>query len=83
MITVVRHKVGEAFTPRKFAPKEQDTPEDECPVCGCSFEAGEHVTLIPLGPGTDPVARQAARQGGWFNAIAIEAHWSCVTGDET
>lgn len=55
---------------------------DECPGCHKPFLAGELVTLVPIGPGDDPEARTLARIDRHYNAVAIAAHWACVTGEE-
>ena len=67
----------------KFGPKEADHPSvgQECPACHEEFIAGDYTTLIPLGPGDDEEAREKAREGEPYNAIAVEAHWACVTGE--
>lgn len=55
---------------------------DTCPACLNGFEEGEYVTLIEIGPGENSEARAAAREGRAYNAIAVAAHWACVTGEE-
>lgn len=42
--------------------------------------AGSYTTLVVIGPGADPDARERARAGRPYNAAAVEAHWGCVTG---
>lgn len=72
------------MTNRKFAPLLADHPliGQECPVCHTPFEVGAVVTLIALGPGKDPEAQERAREGRPYNAVAMAAHWTCVTGEE-
>lgn len=53
-----------------------------CPACHRPFKVGEYTTVLALGPGDDPEARERARQGRAYNAAAIEIHWACATGDE-
>jgi len=67
---------------RKFGPKSADHPSIGvfCPGCQQPFKAGDYTTLVAIGPGDDPDARRHARKGRAFNAIAVEAHWDCVTG---
>lgn len=73
--------------PRKFGPLPADSwmvrEPTTCPGCHQLFKAGEVVTLVAIGPGDDPEARQRASEGKPYNAIAIPAHYSCVTGDTT
>ncbi len=69
---------------RKFGPKTADHPSvgNPCPACRDPFIAGDYTTIVPLGPGDDPESRERARAGRVYNAVAVEAHWSCVTGEE-
>lgn len=55
---------------------------DLCPACDTPFVEGDYFTIVPLGPGDDPVARAKARQNRWYAAIGIEVHWACATGRE-
>ena len=68
---------------RKFGPKTVDHPSigDPCPACKRPFTAGDFTVLIPLGPGMNPEQRQRAREGRPYNAVAIEVHWACATGE--
>lgn len=68
---------------RKFGPKTADHPSigRECPGCHIPFAQGDFTTLIPLGPGGDEEAQKRAREGRPYNAVALEVHWSCVTGE--
>ncbi len=54
---------------------------EECPGCGKPFDVGCYVSLIPIGPGEDEDERKKAREGRPYNAIAIPAHYACVTGE--
>lgn len=69
---------------RKFGPKQADHPSvgQECPACHRMFREGDYTTLVALGPGEDTGSRERARQGRPYNAVAVEVHWSCVTGSE-
>jgi hypothetical protein len=71
-------------TPRKFGPKRLDHPSigKKCPACEQPFKAGDFTTLIPLGPGGDPESREKCKDGKSYNAIALEVHWACATGEE-
>lgn len=65
--------------PRNVGPKKADgyfiaTP---CKACGSAIAASDLVALIELGPGDDDVERDRARNGGKYNAVAIEIHWLC------
>ena len=53
-----------------------------CAACKKPFKAGQFTTLIALGPGPDPEAREHALQGRDYNAVAIEVHWVCATGED-
>lgn len=64
---------------RKFGPKAADHPGIgvECPACHVAFVEGDYTTLVLLGPGGDPEARERAAQGRAYNAVAVEVHWDC------
>lgn len=69
---------------RRFGPKPTDFvpgPRD-CPACKTPFAAGDFTTIVPLGPGSDPEERLKARNGLTYNAVAVEVHWACATGEE-
>ncbi len=68
---------------RKFGPTTADHPSvgNPCPACREPFSEGDYTTIVPLGPGNDPEAQERARAGRVYNAVAVEAHWSCVTGE--
>lgn len=67
--------------PRRFGPRRPDAPVKECPGCRELLRAGQFTTLVVIGPGPDIEERAKARTGRAYNAVAIEAHWSCVTGE--
>lgn len=58
------------------------TYTDNCPGCQQRFKEGEYVTLVTVGPGDDVEAQQAARDGRAYTAVAMAAHWKCVTGED-
>jgi hypothetical protein len=64
----------------KFGPKKADHPSvgEECPACHVAFAEGDYTTLVVLGPGDDPEARQRASEGRAYNAVAAEVHWDCA-----
>lgn len=68
---------------RPFGPKPADHPSvgNPCPACHAKFRAGDWTALVPIGPGDDAEAQEAVRNGHAYTAIAIEAHWTCVTGE--
>jgi len=68
---------------RPYGPKKADHPTvgTECPACHVAFVAGDWTTLVPIGPGADPESQHKARNGWAYNAVEIEAHWTCVTGE--
>lgn len=70
---------------RRFGPKTPDHPTvgKECPACNRKFEAGDYTTVIALGPGDDGEEQSKAAEGRSYNAVAVEVHWSCATGDTT
>lgn len=71
---------------RKYPPLAADHPmvvdQDTCAACNEAFKAGDVVTLIPIGPGTDPDARAKARRMQPYTAVALPVHWACATGEE-
>lgn len=69
-------------TIRRFGPKTADHPSvgKECQACHSPLREGDFTTLITLGPGDDDEARERAREGRPYNAVAIEVHYACVTG---
>lgn len=48
---------------RKFGPKSPTHPSlgEKCPACGLPFSAGDYTTLVAIGLGAAPEARQAVR----------------------
>lgn len=68
---------------RPYGPKKADHPSigNPCPACQVPFVEGDWTTLVPIGPGADPEAQAKARDGMSYNAVAIEAHWTCATGE--
>ena len=68
---------------RRFGPKAADHPSvgKPCPACQKPLAAGAFTTLVPLGPGDSEEARERARAGRPYNAVAVEIHWSCATGE--
>jgi len=75
-------RINETTYSRKFGPKSPDHPSvgEPCAACGTPFAVGDYTTLVPLGPGPDEEARENARQGAYYNAIAVEIHWECADG---
>lgn len=69
---------------RRFGPKLADhfSIGEKCPACEKPFKEGDYTTLIALGPGDDEEEQEKARQGLPYNAISIEVHWSCATGQK-
>jgi hypothetical protein len=76
---------GEAPAQNRRGPAlvDQRAVGERCPACGVKLKAEDIVAVLPLGPGSDRVARAAARTGGPYEAVAVELHWACHTGDET
>lgn len=68
---------------RMFGPKTAEHPSvgNPCPACQVPFKAGDYTTLVMLGPGDDDEAQERAREGRAYTAAAVEAHWTCVTGE--
>lgn len=71
------------MTQRKFGPKSADHPTigRECPACHVALAVGDYTALVLLGPGSDPEEQQRAREGRAFNAVGIEVHYACATGE--
>jgi hypothetical protein len=69
----------------RFGPKTKDDPAvgKPCPACHEPFRIGDFTTVIELGPGADPEEQRKALDGHAYNAVAIEVHWACATGDTT
>ena len=70
---------------RKFGPKAADHSSvgEKCAACKVPFVAGDFTTLVSLGPGDDPEQRERARAGRVHNAVAVEVHYACATGEES
>lgn len=68
---------------RRFGPKAGDHPSvgRPCPACHEPFAAGDYTTLIAIGPGPDAEEREKAAVGRAYNAVALEVHWACATGE--
>ncbi len=68
---------------RKIGPKKETHTSVgvPCPACSKPFKAGDYTTLVTLGPGDDPEAQEKAKAGRPYNAVAIEIHWNCSTGE--
>lgn len=68
---------------RKFGPKKEDDASigNECPGCKEVFKVGDYTALVAIGPGADKEQQERARNGVAYNAVALEAHWACVTGE--
>lgn len=69
---------------RKFGPKAADHPSigEDCPACRKPFVVGDYTTLVELGPADSPEEQQKARTGRAYNAVALEVHWACATGEQ-
>ena len=83
----VRHQLGWSIgfqpqPPRVFEPLTVDHPlvtdEMVCFACDERFEAGDRKVLVPLGPGNDPEAREKAKAGRFYNAVAVAIHADCA-----
>jgi hypothetical protein len=72
-----------AVSRRKFGPRSADHPTvaDRCPACQVPFAAGDYTTLVALGPGGWPEEQRKAASGLAYNAVAVEVHWACATGE--
>jgi hypothetical protein len=70
--------------PRQYGPLAAGHPliGERCPACGVHFIPDDRVTLVPVGPGPEPDARAAAREGRAYSAVAVAVHWACATGEE-
>ena len=65
---------------KRFGPKTKNHPSvgELCPACQKPFIEGDYTTLIALGPGDDPESQRKAKEGGAYNAVAVEVHYSCA-----
>lgn len=50
----------------------------ECFACAEPFVLGDVLTGIPLGPGSDPEARELARARTYYDCLAVAAHAECA-----
>ena len=66
---------------RRFGPKPEGALLMTCSACQVQFKTGDYSTLIALGPGPDEEEQQKAREGRPYNAVAVEVHWFCATGE--
>lgn len=64
----------------KFGPRRLDSTV-ACPACGLKIIQGQYSALISLGPGADEDEQKRCREGRPYNAVAVEVHWSCATGE--
>jgi hypothetical protein len=80
---VKRYAATKPLPPQRMGPLSADHPavNKPCPGCRRAILAGAFVTLLAVGPGDDPEEREKARNGRPYNAVAVAAHWECVTGD--
>jgi hypothetical protein len=77
-VTPEAKPIGSSPTP--VASSEIGEP---CPACRRALAEGDMVAVVPLGPGPNPAARLNARSGYPFDAVTVELHWACRTGDES
>jgi hypothetical protein len=65
---------------RCFPPLAADHPSvgQPCAVCGCPHEAGDVVTVIPLGPGADTTHQAKAQAGRWYSCLGVIGHAVCA-----
>lgn len=55
---------------------------DHCAACKGAFAVGDYWAEVPVGPGTDPQARAAARERRRYKPATVPVHWACATGQE-
>ncbi len=67
---------------RRFGPRPANAPDDICKACNIAFKEGDYTTLVALGPGADDQAQEAARDGRFYNAVCVQVHWTCATGQK-
>lgn len=67
---------------RPQGPIYMGTPAELCAACNLPLKDGDYTVLVPLGPGADSEARERARAGRPYNAIAVEIHYACLSGEE-
>lgn len=68
---------------RRFGPKGNTHPSvgKPCPACQKPFAAGDYTTIVVLGPGDDPEARERRDDGRAYNAVAVEVHFDCAAAE--
>lgn len=79
------HPRDEPGEPRKFDPLSRTHPlvgADFCPGCLGTFAEGDITTFVTIGPGGDAEEREKLAAGKVYNAVAVVAHYACVTGKE-
>jgi hypothetical protein len=66
----------------RFGPKVFNHPSigKPCPACNKKFKEGDYTTLVVLGPGNSKERQKKAREGRAYDAVAMEVHWACATG---
>ena len=66
---------------KKFGPRPSISEELECFACKKLIGLGDYTALVPLGPGDDPKSQNKCLYGRPYDAVAIEIHWACATGE--
>ena len=80
---LVRHRLPASERPEHpFGPRHADATENICLACRQFFAEGDYSVLVPLGPGDDEEAQEKAAAGQWFNAVAVEIHLACASGQD-
>lgn len=82
-LSEIEGAVSSSPMPAGPKPADERAIGQDCPACGVPLAAGDMVMVVPLGPGPDPEARAAARSGLPYQAVVVELHWPCATGDES
>lgn len=69
---------------RKFGPRVCDADKNEkpCAACDLPFLKGQYTVLVTLGPGADEKEQEKCLNGQFYNAVAVQCHWACVTGEK-
>lgn len=65
------------LTLRTFAGPGDALQGSICPACDEEFMTGP-VTLIHIGPGSDPEDQEKARAGRWHTGAAVAVHSACA-----
>lgn len=69
--------------PRSFLVRADDPYVGQtCVACNVAIAQGQHVALVPLGPGAGSEAQRLCREGRTYNAVATIVHYACATGEE-